>query len=177
MKVAVTVFLMLFSTILIGCLNPDTKAVAGAPAKLSFVASSDVNMISTFQVDPGSGQLSNAAATATGVCGGPIYVEVHPSKEFLLTACSNSDMAAVFSIDPGSGSLTMMGPPAATGVSPRTLSLDPQGRFVYVSSIGSNNVSGFAIGSSGQLMAVPGSPFATGLTPYTVKVSDSGPFV
>src|SRR5437762_13441984 len=76
---------LLVMSVLLGCGASETKMgvpqVAGGP--FTFVANNNLDSISTFRTDAGSGQMSMVGTTSTGACSGPRYLELHPNKIFL----------------------------------------------------------------------------------------------
>jgi 6-phosphogluconolactonase (cycloisomerase 2 family) len=150
--------------------------VATKKARFAYVANADVNTLSIFKVAGKNEQLT-AIGTVPSAGVDPIYLELHPSGEFLFVTNLASNTIASFEIHPITGALTLVaGTPVPTGSAPRNIAIDPSGKFLYVSNVSSNDISGYVI-SNGALTEVAGSPFATGLAPYGLTVSDSGRFL
>lgn len=173
------VFMLCFSAglALAGCGStgriPAQQVVS---ARFAFVANNFANSISTFRIDPGTGQLSDAGQLPLNGCVNPSYVELHPTLPLLFVTCQTSNNLATLLVDRNSGSLAML-TVTSTGITPRFVALDPQGKFLYVANAGSSTVSAFSVGADGSLKAIAGSPFATGQTPYVDKIDDSGSFL
>ena len=86
----------------------------------------------------------------------------------------NSNTISVYTIDPSTGALTA-GTAVATGLQPRSVTVDPTGKFVYVANGLSNNLSVYTIDQiTGALSA--GTAVVTGANPYSVTVDPSGRF-
>ena len=81
---------------------------------------------------------------------------------------------SVYTINPTTGALTA-GTPVASGLQPRSVTVDPSGRFAYVTNASSNDVSVYTINhTTGALTA--GTPVAAGNSPFSVTVDPSGRF-
>jgi 6-phosphogluconolactonase len=99
----------------------------------------------------------------------------------LFVANKASNNISAYAINQASGALTAMsGSPFASGTSPASLAVDPNGQLVLTANEGSNNVSVYTIngGNFGPVLnPVPGSPFATGTGPVALTVEPSSHFV
>jgi 6-phosphogluconolactonase len=95
---------------------------------------------------------------------------VDPVGGFLYVANLGSNDVYTYGISSG-GALTQIGLPIASGVSPRSLTVDPSGGFVYVrnSDNTADSVSGYSI-LSGVLTSL-GAAFAAGANPNCVATS------
>src|SRR5947208_2253671 len=54
-----------------------------ATARFAFVANNSANSVSTFAIDPITGQLRDMGSVAPSGCSGPTYVELHPMMSLL----------------------------------------------------------------------------------------------
>jgi 6-phosphogluconolactonase len=76
-----------------------------------------------------------------------------------------------------SGTLTpLSAAPIATGVSPRSVTVDPTRHYVYVTNLGDNNVSQYVIQKDGTLAANTPATVATGNAPWALEFDPQGKF-
>ena len=85
-------------------------------------------------------------------------------------ANSNSHTVSAYRINPATGALIAVGGgPVATGLSPRSVSVDPSGQFAYVANFVSSTVATYRIDSTtGALIAMDGGSVAAGANPVSV---------
>lgn len=158
-----------------------------------YVASSNSNMVTAFQVDS-SGVLTLVPPAGSGTnpvsSGGTglTALALSPNGQFLYLTNGASNNLSIFRVEP-SGLLTLI-PPASLnpvptgGTAPNGLAIGVDGAHLYVAN-GSGTISVFAIGSTGLLTLVPASgagqnpvpPPATGLTPVALALSPDGQFL
>jgi 6-phosphogluconolactonase len=144
---------------------------AGAE-RLLFVSNGDSNNVSAFRIGS-TGALTAVSgspfATGTfpqGVAIRPALIppqprDLSPAVVFVANFSSNNVSAFTAGAD---GRLTpVSGSPFATGQSPMTPAVSPDGRLLYVANHTSpGSISGFGIDDIGRLRPVAGSPFSTG---------------
>ena len=90
-----------------------------------------------------------------------VYVANQSSLDTLSATVSAFSIAAT-------GELTPIGPPVATGVGPRGLSVDPTEKFLYVANARDNTVSAFSIGAARELTPIGTTP--VGPAPATGRI-------
>ncbi len=165
-------------------------ATATGPAAVSvdpsgslvYVASASSASVSVYSVDASSGaliplQTISARAGATSVALVQRASAVRYVPRFAYVANYGDNTVSAFTINPGTGALTAVGNPAATGVGPASVSVDPSGRFAYVANYGDNTVSAFTINSGTGALTAIGSAVVAGRKPASVCVDPSGSFV
>ncbi|GEM_PF-1046417 len=140
--------------------------------RFALVANPGDNTLSTYTVNPATGQLRHCGYMGTNA--GPQAVAIHPGGTYAYIACGASGTVDYYSINP-SGSL-YYNQSMASGTNPYALALDPTGRFAFVANFGSNDVSAFTIEPSNGFMAAAGQ-FAAGAQPLSVTVDPTGRFV
>ena len=130
--------------------------------------------ISVFRVDQDSGVLSEVSASPFALSGGPSWVSVDPSGNYLYACSSATDLVYGFKIDQVTGVLSALNRGAAvlTGDYPLVLVAIPSigkpgasapfnSKFAYLPAA-DNSLHGYAIdATTGKLTAVPGSPVAS----------------
>jgi len=144
-------------------------------AAFAFVADTDGNSISVFQVDEVAGKLAPVLGSPFPAGGnGPEFIAVDPAHKFLFAGNSRGNSVSAFQIDLTSGNLTpVAGSPFTSGNGPEGVAVDPQGRFVFVSNQAANSISVFALAANGSLTPVAGSPFAA-KSPFGLAVNPAG---
>jgi 6-phosphogluconolactonase len=149
-------------------LGAQTPPVAGATPtglvlhsskKFLFVANSDANTISVFNV-AGDGTLT-LSGNPTPAGSGPRGMALDPLGQFLLVTNTVSNDVSVFSVDSGSGALTAVGSPVPANNGPTEILFTPSGNFVYVTNPSIGFITAFKF-AGGVLSPVPGSPFGSG---------------
>lgn len=158
-----------------------------------YVATSNSNMVTAFQVDS-SGVLTlvpSAGASTNPISSGGAgltALALSPNGQFLYVTNGTSNTVTIFRVEP-SGLLTLIPPttsnPISTGgTTPNGLAIGADGAHLYVAN-GSGPISVFAVGSTGLLTLVPVSGTgqnpapapATGLTPVALALSPDGQFL
>lgn len=158
-----------------------------------YVATSNSNMVTAFQVDssgvltlvPAAGASTNPISSGgTGLTA----LAMSPNGQFLFVTNGASNNVTMFRVEP-SGLLTLIPPttsnPISTGgTTPNGLAVGADGARLYVAN-GSGTISVFAIESTGFLTLVPASgagqnpvpPPASGHTPVALALSPDGRFL
>ncbi|HEX9111588.1 MAG TPA: beta-propeller fold lactonase family protein [Terriglobales bacterium] len=137
-----------------------TGLVLHSSKKFLFVANSDANTVSVFNV-AGDGTLT-LSGNPTPAGSGPHGMALDPSGQFLLVTNTVSDDISVFSVDSGSGALSQVpGSPFPAHDGPTEILITPSGKFVYVTSPSTGFITAFTF-AGGVLTPVPGSPFGSG---------------
>jgi 6-phosphogluconolactonase len=141
-----------------------------------YVANEGSNEVSAFAVNAMTGAL-------TAIPGSPFVAGIDPKAMtsdgflYLYVANAGSNNVSAYSIDEGTGALAPPSPgpaTAATGKSPTSIVVDPDGLFIYVANHGgSNDISAF----QRDLTPVPGSPFPAGGNPLSLAVGAGGRFL
>jgi 6-phosphogluconolactonase len=152
-----------------------------------YVANFTSGNVSAYAVNGTTGVLSPLAA-ATGnpfsAGTGPASIVVAPNGQFVYVANSLADTISVYTVDVNTGALTPLaggtGNPFATGTTPVSLAITPNGQFLYVANSASNTVLAYSInGTTGvltPLAGATGNPFPSGAGPSDVSVSPNGQF-
>src|SRR5271168_669938 len=107
----------------------------------AFVSNTNSNTISVLEIDPQTGQLSQATEGPFAAGGAPEFLTVDASGNFLYVANNNSNDVSAFQIDGKTGSLTpVAGSPFPTGAQPKGLVLVSSANLslLYVASESSN---------------------------------------
>jgi 6-phosphogluconolactonase len=165
-------------------LGAQTPPVAGASPtglalhpskKFLFVANSDANTISVFNV-AGDGTLT-LGSNPTPAGSGPHGMALDPAGQFLLVTNTVSNDVSVFSVDSGTGALTeVAGSPFPANHGPTEILITPSGKFVYVTSPSTGFITAFTF-AGGVLTEVSGSPFGSGLGVSAIAVESGEHFL
>jgi 6-phosphogluconolactonase len=140
----------------------------------AFVANTQSNTISAFQLEATSGKLLPLSSGPFPTGNGPEFLAVTPAGKFLFVGNSGSDTISAFQIDAASGLLTAVpGSPFVTGARPEGVAVDPMGRFLFVGNQAASSISAFMIAAGGALAPVPGSPFAA-KSPFQIVTNPAG---
>lgn len=127
-----------------------------------YAANVSSGTVSTYSINPASGQLTAQGAPVSSGGGSPNGLFFHPSGNFLYVTNQSGNSVTGFNVA-SDGSITVMGPPfpttGATSINGVVVSAD--GRFLYAASAGGNGgVVGFTIDqTTGALTLISGSPF------------------
>jgi 6-phosphogluconolactonase (cycloisomerase 2 family) len=163
-------------------------AATPAVARFAYVTGQDYDppnfngTISTYTVNPGTGQLRQSNYTIAGPVPGPVTVEPRnkfayvPNGSFAIP--SGINMISVFSIDPANGGLaTLPGSPFPTSEMFLTrLVVEPRGKFLYTGS-SSGDVLAFTIDQSTGALTAAVTPTATGTSLELIATDPSGAFL
>jgi 6-phosphogluconolactonase len=145
----------------------------------AFVANTNANTVSAFQVDPKSGALFQLAGGTFPTGMAPEFMAVDVASKFLFVSNSNSNDISAFRIDATNGTLTAVsGSPFPAGTQPKGLALVSSANLLFVANNGSNDISVFRFDSvTGVLTPASGSPFKGVLTPIGVTTDALGKFL
>lgn len=140
-------------------------------SQYAYVANAGDGTISTFTVDPASGELAAVGApVATGTS--PRAIAGTPDRTYLFVANEGTHDISVFSIDDMSGELRpMSGSPVPVGTGPRALAYVTafgEYRHLYVANAGSDTLSVFDFDTSGSLTPQSPATVATGRGPSAI---------
>ncbi|MEO8506327.1 MAG: beta-propeller fold lactonase family protein [Betaproteobacteria bacterium] len=144
-----------------------------------YVASNATNNVSAYQVDPGTGAVTDVPGAPFPTGKSPAAIAIHPSNRFLYTADFSSDTVSAFSLDPATGALTAIGT-IATASLPGSMAMHPSGRYLYVTSAvspGTSVVQAYAIDSDTGALSVLGSPVSPQAIPFSIVIDPQGKFV
>jgi 6-phosphogluconolactonase len=134
-------------------------------------AGAGTGSISSFQIDPTTGDLTTLAVSLPIPANSDIGIDPH-GKFLFVTERNVGGVVDVYPIDATSatGLDAAVGSPVATGgTSPNSISFDLTGQFAYVGNDGSATVAVFTLASTGVLTAV-GSPVAAGNNPDFIAI-------
>ena len=149
-------------------------AMAIDPAnKFVFVPNQGSNTISVFQVDSGTGLLTEVSGSPFTTGAAPTGVAATSSA--IIVSNQGAGTVSVYTFD-DKGNLSLAGTPVAAGTAPGSVDVDSSGKLVYVADSAGNAVVAFTLSGS-SLTSVAGSPFAAGTTPVFVRVVGSNLFV
>jgi len=113
---------------------PEAAAI-DPRGRFVYVANNGGDDVSIFAISPGSGILvETPGRQALGATPGGLAVDA--AGAHLFVSLMDTDELVAFAIDPGTGALTETDR-ASTGLSPRSVSVDPTGQYVYVANLGS----------------------------------------
>lgn len=147
----------------------------------AFVSNTNSNTISVFEIDPRTGQLSQAAEGPFAAGSAPEFLTVDASGNFLYVANNNSNDVSGFQIDGKTGTLTpVAGSPFPAGAQPKGLVLVSSAtlNLLYVANESSNDISAFKIDpATGVLTVIPGSPFLGVESPLGITANPAGTFL
>lgn len=141
--------------------------------------------VSAYTIDSRTGTLNPIPGSPFAAGAFPSSVAVDSTGEFAYVVnecgdvvCSLIGSVSAYTIDSSTGTLNPIpGSPFATGMSPRSMVVDPWGKFAYVANGSSSDVSAYIIDSSaGALSPITGSPFQAGAGPRSAAVDPSGKF-
>lgn len=154
-------------------------AVVDPAGQFLLVTNNLSDNISVFQIDSGSGALTEVSGSPFFANHGPADILVTPSGKFVYTMNPAIGMITAFSFT--GGVLTQVtGSPFFSGAGASALTVDPGEKFLYAANTSDNTVSGFQIdATSGFLKPVQGSPFSTvaGAGPSAIAIDTTGKFV
>jgi len=151
-----------------------TGLVLHSSKKFLFVANSDANTISVFNV-AGDGTLT-LSGTPTPAGSGPRGMALDPLGQFLLVTNTVSNDVSVFSVDSGTGALAAVGSPVSANNGPTEILFTPSGKFVYVTNPSIGFITAFQF-AGGVLTQVLGSPFGSGAGVSAVAVESGESFL
>ena len=140
-----------------------TTVISHPTDRFLYVASKVIDVIETFEVDAGTGQLTLLKDKTVSVGRAPHLFTLDPLGRFLYVALRAGGVA-VYAMHPQDGTLTQVpGSPFAAGNRPRSVAAHPNGHFIYVSNAHSNTISAYRVNrDSGVLTPLSGSPFFAG---------------
>jgi 6-phosphogluconolactonase len=145
----------------------------------AFVANTNSNTVSAFQVDSQSGTLFpiSGGTFPTGMA--PEFMGVDSGNKFLFVANTNSNDVSVFASDATKGNLTAApGSPFPAGTQPKGLAVVSNANLLFVANNGSNDISVFKFdGMTGALTPAAGSPLKGVPTPIGVATDALGKFL
>jgi 6-phosphogluconolactonase (cycloisomerase 2 family) len=154
----------------------DCRGLAVDPSgKFLYVADFGADLIRSYQIDAGTGVLTDFVSYATG--SQPHSLVVDPGGRFLYVTNYGDGSVTAFSIIEGRGVLTpLSGSPFKAGANPAGIAMDRTARYVVVSNAGSKSVSTFLVAADGTLRNATGSPLAI-VESGAVAIYPSGAFV
>jgi 6-phosphogluconolactonase len=140
-----------------------------------FVANTNSNSVSAFQLDPTSGMLFSIGQFPAGSA--PEFMATDAMGHFLFVGNTGSNNVSGFQINATTGALTAVtGSPFAAGAQPEGMALS--GSFLFVANNADNSISAFNIDSStGTLSSVNGSPFGGVASPFGAATDALGKFL
>jgi 6-phosphogluconolactonase len=165
-----------------GC-GGSTMTMTPPPATMNtsfaFVANTNANTVSAFQVDPKSGALFQVPGGTFPTGMAPEFMAVDAASMFLFVANSNSNNISAFTIDVTKGTLMAVpGSPFPAGTQPKGLALVSSANLLFAANNGSNDISAFRFDPmTGVLTPVAGSPFKGVPTPIGATTDALGKFL
>ncbi len=102
---------------------------------------------------------SKAAATVAAIAA--LALPASAAARSVYVGDINTGKVEFFAQDPSTGVLTPTGD-VASGTSPVSVALTPDGKSLYAGDYGAAQIYGYTVAADGSLTAKPGSPFATG---------------
>jgi 6-phosphogluconolactonase len=145
----------------------------------AFVANTNSNTITAFQVDSQTGTLFPISGGTFPAGSAPEFMAVDSGSKFLFVANSNSNDVSVFAIDATKGNLTAApGSPFPAGAQPKGLAAVSSVNLLIVANNGSNDISVFKFDAmTGALTPAAGSPVKGVPTPIGVATDALGKFL
>jgi 6-phosphogluconolactonase len=150
-----------------------------ANANFMFVANTNSDTISAFQIDPKSGMPTQVAGSPFAAGMAPEFMATDAAGKFLFVANSNSNDVSAFTIDGSKGTLVAInGSPFPTGSQPKGLAVVSSANLVFVANNVSSDISVFKFDPvTGALTAAAGSPFKGVPSPIGVATDALGKFL
>lgn len=139
------------------------------------------NAIWQFQLDPGTGKLTEAGKAPGGKeKAGPRHLAFHPTLPLAFTSDEQGSSVTAYRFEPGTGLKPVQTvstlPAGFTGANTTAeVKVHPTGRYVWVSNRGHDSLAGFALDASGKLSPLEQTP--TEKTPRSFTIDPSGRFV
>jgi 6-phosphogluconolactonase len=147
--------------------------------KPEYAYSANLNQITGFNVDLGTGALSAPSNVAGPNDAGGMVAD--PSAKFLYVSDFTGSAIDGFAINPSTGGLSQInGSPFQVGNEngPAGMAIDPAGKFLFLAHANLNSIFAFTRDpNTGAITSVPGSPFAAATSPFHVAVHPSGNFL
>lgn len=168
-----------------------TAAVTYTP-KFAYAANLASNDVSAYNINAGSGTLSQIDCGGGAGCNGanfaagsfPLSVTVGPSGQFAYVANAASSNVTLYAVNAVSGALASTGAIAA-GTGSRSVGIDPSGRFAYVANASVDSISAYNVSATTGALAqidcgggvgCSGMNFTTGLLPVLVTIDPTGKY-
>jgi 6-phosphogluconolactonase (cycloisomerase 2 family) len=164
------------------------SAATPTVARFAYVTGQDFDppnfngTVSTYTVNPATGQLRQSSYIIAGSVPGPVTVEPRNKFAYVPNGSdaipSGENTISVFSIDPVNGGLAaVVGSPFPTGETFLSrLVVEPRGKFLYTASV-LGDVLAFRIDQSTGALTAVAAPTATGADLNLIAVDPSGAFV
>jgi 6-phosphogluconolactonase (cycloisomerase 2 family) len=153
--------------------------------RFTYLGLTNVDRISAFTVDAGSGLLARGALPSDVVTrDGPAHMAITKGTaavtykpKFAYVANAGSDDVSGYSVSATSGALTALATgPFAAGDGPNAVAVDPSGRFAYAANRNVGTVSVYQVNATtGELTA--GTAVSAGTNPQSISIDPSGRFV
>ena len=118
-------------------LSPSSIAIHPS-GKFVYVVNNDSNDITTYTLDPTTGDLASIGTLAAT----PGSIVIHPSGKFAYVAASGG--IVMYTIDTTTGALTFAGI-TAPGSTPNSITIHPSGKVAYGTNSISNNISMYSV--------------------------------
>ncbi|MFT7479651.1 MAG: 6-phosphogluconolactonase (cycloisomerase 2 family), partial [Gammaproteobacteria bacterium] len=131
--------------------------------------------ISSYVIDPDTGDLSSAAADVS-TAAGAVSLAADPLGRFLYTVDATADRLSTYVINPGTGALNPLATMLALAGTPIAGAVDPSGLYLYVALGGLNLVVSYSIDQATGLPAVLDTR-AIGDSVTGIAVDPTGQFV
>jgi 6-phosphogluconolactonase (cycloisomerase 2 family) len=136
--------------------------------RFAYVANGGANDISSFTIDPATGNLVEILPTVmTGTA--PVSLAIDPLERYLYVANQLSSNISIFSPSLATGTLFEVAPTAGTSGHPTHVAIEPSGRFVYLCCRGQANP------DVGLIISYAIDAGSGGLSPIDVQFVDPRP--
>ena len=145
-----------------------------AATKFAFVTNFISGTVSTFSIDPQTGQLTPKGSVPTGGVN-PKVIAVEPSGRFAYVGHQSTNTVSIFSINADTGGLTAVGIPVTAGAGPRFIAIGPGGRTLYTVNLNGNDISALTLDpATGALSRL--NSIATDQVPVAMSFAPNGQF-
>jgi len=124
-------------------------------------------------ISGGSGTVGTGTAGINLVCKAPAGI-AYIANSGSSSSSTPTNSISEYLIDATTGALISIGT-IATGISPDSVTANPNGQFIYAANTGSTTVSAFSVTGTGALALV--GTFAAGAEPDSISINPAGTFV
>jgi len=143
-------------------------------AKYVYVTNTAAALITAFNVNSSTGDLTPASQTFSSGGSSPAGIAVDSNGQYLYVVNGTLNVSS-FRINAGDGTLVNLGNNASNLVGPQGVAVDPSGRYVYVTNFGGSTVAAFA--SSAGVLIANGTGATTGFGPRRMAMDPLGRFL
>ena len=142
--------------------------------RFAFVANFNDNTVSSYTVNPTTGQLRHNGYVAAGIQ--PHSVTVHPSGKFVYVTNFGGTALSGYAVGSDGRLTSLFAPIGCANCAARGVTIDPTGKYLYIaySATGANIVSAYVINADGTLTFIADDFSVT--KPFSVTIDPAGRF-